>query len=181
VALKISLVIFILRNTRSSKQQTVLFAAVAINTVVGVVKVLYTIFSCGIYRDGYAILTQGPVNNCGPNAGNRGIGLGHAAATMTTDLVLFIISLLILRYRDLSIREKLGTASIMGLALLAVVAAILRFPYIDYVTTIEDGFFGILCHPIHDCKSKTDHTQVLSQCLLSGLPWNLVSALSVAV
>jgi hypothetical protein len=135
-----------LRSTLSSIQQSILFAAVAINTIVGVVKILYTIFSCGIYKDGYAILTQGPVNSCSSNDGNRGIALGHAAVTMLTDWVFFVIALLILRHRDFSIGEKFGVGIVLGLGLLAGVASILRLPYIDYATDLDNGFFGTLCH-----------------------------------
>ena len=117
LALKISLGLFFLRAMATTWHRHVIYAAVGISTIFGVLYFFFTVFQCGVFKN---ILDFGLKRVTGKQCVSPkwaiGMGYAHGAITAATDLTFAILPLVVLRGMQMSKREKATVVLILSLA-----------------------------------------------------------------
>jgi hypothetical protein len=142
IPLKLSVGLFYLRLVMRPAQKRIIYVSMAVNTVFGVIMEFYTIFQCGIYKDGIDFTVKRLDNKCASDPLALGMTYTHGAITMSTDWIFVLMPIWLLKDSLMSIREKFTIGFILAFASVSGIASIIRLLYIHRLSGPKLDFFG---------------------------------------
>ncbi|UPX16661.1 uncharacterized protein EKO05_0007050 [Ascochyta rabiei] len=140
MTVKISLGIFFARIVVAQWHLMLIYVTIGVNIVSSAAAFFYCILRCGPDVDRYVL--QQLQNKCTSRGLDRFIAYQSATFSTLTDLVFFVLPIVVIWNSNMDRKSKFSVGFILCLAASACICSMIRFQYVDGLTQIDDFFWN---------------------------------------